>query len=291
LGGGGHTSEWLRLVGPTGRVYAIDQDETAIDNARHRFEGVPNLVLLKGNFRNLKSLLASAGVNAVDRVFFDLGVSSPQFDEGERGFSYRFDAPLDMRMDLDEPLTAEKIVNTWSHSELARVIDEYGEERFAGRVSSAIVAHRPISTTGQLAEIIKSAIPAAARRTGPHPARRTFQALRIAVNDELGALKAALEDSLLVLSPGGRVGVITFHSLEDRIVKQFFVAKARGCICPPRQPVCTCGHKPEVRLITRKPVSPDEGEIENNPRSRSARLRVAEKIGVVLVDEGGSIPC
>jgi 16S rRNA (cytosine1402-N4)-methyltransferase len=221
------------------------------------------------------------GVTQVDGILFDLGVSSPQLDEAERGFSYHHTAELDMRMDPDSPLTAFEIVNEWSEEEIARILWEYGEEKFARRIARKIIEARrkqPITTTTQLADLIKEAIPAATRRTGPHPARRSFQAIRIAVNDELRAFQEALEQSLDILAIGGRICVITFHSLEDRICKKFFQEQSLACECPPHFPVCVCNRQPKLRIITRKPILPSEEEIENNPRSRSAKLRIAEKI-------------
>jgi 16S rRNA (cytosine1402-N4)-methyltransferase len=210
----------------------------------------------------------------------DLGVSSPQLDNVERGFSYSKDAALDMRMDRQSELSAADIVNDWDYEDIKRILYEYGEERYAPRIASKIVSNRPIHTTLQLAEIIRSAMPAKALREKQHPAKRTFQAIRIAVNDELGALRDALEAGEKLLSPGGRIAVITFHSLEDKIVKKFFVDKAKGCVCPPEFPVCVCGRKPTLKIIYRKPVLPTEKEITDNPRSRSAKLRVAEKMGL-----------
>jgi 16S rRNA (cytosine1402-N4)-methyltransferase len=263
-------------------LIAIDQDETALANARERLASYGDqITLVKSNFRHVKQVIEDLGLAGVDGVLFDLGVSSPQLDVGERGFSYNADAPLDMRMDLQAPLTAHEIINEWEEAEIARIIWEYGEEKFSRRIARQIILERekaPIETTGQLVEIIKEAIPAPARRTGPHPAKRTFQAIRIAVNDELQAFEEAVADAVSILNPGGRVSVITFHSLEDRICKQVFQGFAQGCICPPNFPQCGCGRKPTVKLITRKPIVPSDGELEANPRSRSAKLRVAEKV-------------
>jgi 16S rRNA (cytosine1402-N4)-methyltransferase len=221
------------------------------------------------------------GMPQVDGILFDLGVSSPQLDEAERGFSYNHDAPLDMRMDRDEPLTAHEIVNEWEERDIARILDRYGEEKFARNIARNIVKARTaaaIATTGELAELIKTSIPAATRRTGPHPAKRSFQALRIAVNDELGAEEEALEQAVRCLAPGGRASVITFHSLEDRICKTIFAKYVEKCTCPPDFPLCVCGNKGTLKLINRKPVLPSERELEDNPRARSAKLRVAEKL-------------
>ncbi len=239
------------------------------------------VTLIKGNFRHLESLLLEQGVTEVAGVLVDLGVSSPQLDEGERGFSYHQDARLDMRMDQSSELDAWTIVNTYSEGELARIISQYGEEKWAARISKFIVAERderPIETTGDLVDVIKKAVPAGARAKGPHPARRTFQALRIAVNDELGALREVLRQAVAVLKPKGRLAVITFHSLEDRIVKDYFQELLGKCTCPPGLPVCVCDRQPVVELVNRKPIVPSPREVQNNPRSRSAKLRVVEKI-------------
>ncbi|MDN4594961.1 16S rRNA (cytosine(1402)-N(4))-methyltransferase RsmH [Polycladomyces subterraneus] len=282
LGGAGHTRLIAEHLGPAGTVIGIDQDDAALQAAHERLRDVGCRVhLIKSNFRRLKEILASLGLERVDGVLFDLGVSSPQLDEGERGFSYHRDAPLDMRMDPEAPLTAREVVNTWPEAELARILSQYGEERFARRIARTIVNRRrvsPIETTGELAEIIKVAIPAPARRTGPHPARRSFQAIRIAVNDELNAFQSALEQAIDGLNPGGRVAVITFHSLEDRICKRTFQEKEKRCACPPEFPVCVCNQQPVLRVITKKPILPSEEEIRENPRARSAKLRIAEKL-------------
>lgn len=282
LGGAGHSSLIASRLTEGGRLIAIDQDDWALDNARERLSSVMDRVtLVKSNFRHIKDIISDLGLDGVDGVLFDLGVSSPQLDEGERGFSYNADAPLDMRMDQQAPLTAYDIVNEWDEEEIAKIIWEYGEEKFSRRIARQIVQYRakqPVKTTGELVELIKEGIPAAARRTGPHPAKRTFQAIRIAVNDELNAFKEAVIDAIDVLRPGGRVSVITFHSLEDRICKQVFQDKSKGCTCPPSFPICACGNTATVKVITRKPVLPSEEELEANPRARSAKLRVAEKL-------------
>lgn len=282
LGGAGHSSQIASRLTEGGRLIAIDQDDWALDNARERLSSVMDRVtLVKSNFRHIKDIISDLGLDGVDGVLFDLGVSSPQLDEGERGFSYNADAPLDMRMDQQAPLTAYDIVNEWDEEEIAKIIWEYGEEKFSRRIARQIVQYRakqPVKTTGELVELIKEGIPAAARRTGPHPAKRTFQAIRIAVNDELNAFKEAVIDAIDVLRPGGRVSVITFHSLEDRICKQVFQDKSKGCTCPPSFPICACGNTATVKVITRKPVLPSEEELEANPRARSAKLRVAEKL-------------
>ncbi|MBO7743873.1 16S rRNA (cytosine(1402)-N(4))-methyltransferase RsmH [Paenibacillus sp. MWE-103] len=283
LGGAGHSELIASRLGPGGRLIALDQDDWAHDNAKLRLAPyLARVTLVKSNFRYLANVLRDLGIDGVDGVLFDLGVSSPQLDEGERGFSYNHDAPLDMRMDQDGMLTAHDIVNGWDEREISRIITNYGEEKFARSIARKIVAAReqaPIETTGALVEVIKSAIPAAARRTGPHPAKRTFQALRIAVNDELGAEETALEQTVDVLKPGGRASVITFHSLEDRICKQTFAKFVGKCTCPPDFPMCVCGGGDgKLKLVTRKPIVPGEAELEQNPRARSAKLRVAERL-------------
>lgn len=280
LGGGGHTRAiWDRLAGDV-RLIAIDQDEQAIAHARRTLP--PQITLAHDNFRNLHSILLSLEISQVDRVLFDLGVSSPQLDEGDRGFSYQQDAPLDMRMDRRQPTTAFHLVNQLTTTELAEMIWEYGEERWAKRIAEFIcqqrAEHGPIQTTGELVDVIKRAIPAKARQDGPHPAKRTFQALRIALNGELNVLRPALAAAVAALRPGGRLAVITFHSLEDRIVKQTMKELERGCTCPPGLPVCVCGKQPQIKIITRRPVLPAESELSRNPRARSAKLRVAERL-------------
>lgn len=284
LGGAGHSLEIVRALGETGKLVAFDQDETAIEHAREVLAPhMDRVVLVNRNFRYIEQELRRLGIEEVEGVLFDLGVSSPQLDEADRGFSYNKDAELDMRMDRSVELTAHTIVNTWDEEELARILFEYGEEKFARRIAKHIVQERrngPIRTTGQLADIIKEAIPAAARRSGPHPAKRSFQAIRIAVNDELNALEEALEGTVRMLKPGGRISVITFHSLEDRICKQFFMKHTKRCTCPPDFPVCVCDHQGILRPINRKPILPGPEELMANPRARSAKLRIAEKIGL-----------
>lgn len=281
LGGAGHAAAILEQLGPDGRLIAFDQDGAAIGHARRKLAAhLDRVTLVNENFRRLQQVLAELSVPSVDGILFDLGVSSPQLDEAERGFSYRHDAELDMRMDRRATLTAHDIVNGWPERDIARILSEYGEERFAGRIAARIARRReagPIRTTGELAELIKEAIPAAARRSGPHPAKRSFQALRIAVNDELGAFRDALEQAIHCLATGGRVAVITFHSLEDRICKQTFAKFVERCTCPPDFPVCSCQNDGLLRLVTRKPIVPDAAETEANPRARSAKLRIAEK--------------
>jgi 16S rRNA (cytosine1402-N4)-methyltransferase len=282
LGGGGHTQQILKKLGPRGLVVGIDQDSRTLAITKAKLSRYSERVkYVQGNFRYLKMYLNQLGIAQVNGILFDLGVSSFQLDEGERGFSYQQDAVLDMRMDPQNPILAKDLVNQSSEDTLAQIIRDYGEERWARRIAKFIVAKRnqkPIKTTTELVEVIKDAIPASARRTGPHPARRTFQALRIAVNDELKVLQEALNQAIECLAPGGRLVVISFHSLEDRLVKDTFRQQANPCECPPDFPVCRCGKQPVLRLITRKPVLPSADELRINPRSRSARLRSAEKI-------------
>ena len=280
LGRAGHSLEILRRL-KGGRLIGIDRDMTAIEAARERLAAFGDRVtLVHGNFCDLGEILADLGVDKVDGMLFDLGVSSPQLDEAQRGFSYMHDAPLDMRMDTSAALDARQVVNTWSGEELRRILWEYGEERYAPQIARAIVRRReerPIETTGELVEIIRSAMPAAALREKQHPAKRSFQAIRIAVNGELEALPPMLQAAVEGLRPGGRLAVITFHSLEDRIVKQAMRELATGCVCPPEFPVCVCGRKPKLTLVTRKPIVSGPAELEENPRARSAKLRVAER--------------
>lgn len=282
LGGGGHSLEILKRLGERGRLIGIDRDQNAIKAAGERLASFSDkAVLVHGNFRDIRRIVHGIGITAVDGVVMDLGVSSHQLDRRERGFSYMQDAPLDMRMDRQQSLTAMEVVNTYSEADLARVISGYGEERWARRIAAFIVREREkalIKTTGQLVDIIKAAIPASARRKGPHPAKRTFQALRIEVNDELGILERAVKDGVDLLKSGGRICVITFHSLEDRKIKNIFRELENPCTCPPKAPACVCGKKPVIRAVTRKPVVPDKEEIQQNPRARSAGLRVAEKL-------------
>jgi 16S rRNA (cytosine1402-N4)-methyltransferase len=282
LGGGGHSLEILKRLGERGRLIGIDRDQNAIKAAGERLASFSDkAVLVHGNFRDIRRIVHGIGITAVDGVVMDLGVSSHQLDQRERGFSYMQDAPLDMRMDRQQSLTAMEVVNTYSEADIASVISGYGEERWARRIAAFIVRERdraPIETTGQLVDIIKSAIPASARRKGPHPAKRTFQALRIEVNDELGILERAVKDGVDLLKSGGRICVITFHSLEDRKIKNIFRELENPCTCPPKAPACVCGKKPVIRVVTRKPVVPDKEEIQQNPRARSAGLRVAEKL-------------
>ena len=280
LGRAGHSREIAQRL-TTGRLICIDRDMAAIDAAKERLAPwMDRVTLVHSNFSELGGVLRQAGASGADGMLFDLGVSSPQLDDASRGFSYMQDAPLDMRMDLEAPLTAYEIVNTWSGDELRRILFEYGEERYAPAIARAIVRARetrPVDTTLELVDIIKSAMPPAALREKQHPAKRSFQAIRIAVNGELDALPPMLRAAVEGLNPGGRLAVITFHSLEDRIVKRTLQDMARGCTCPPNFPVCVCGKKPKVKIITRKPIVSGEEELAENPRARSAKLRVAEK--------------
>lgn len=277
-GGGGHSAEILSRL-TSGRLYSIDQDPDAIATVTERFKDDDRSTILQGNFGDMKALLNDVGVYAVDGVLLDIGVSSHQLDDGSRGFSYHEDAPLDMRMSQSGE-TAADLVNTFDVGELSRIISLYGEEKYAFSIAKGIVRAReikPIETTLELAEIVKENVPQKVRRDG-HPARKTFQALRIAVNHELDVLESGLQGAFELLSQGGRLSVITFHSLEDRIVKQFMRDKAQGCTCPKDFPVCVCGNKPKVKIITRKPILPSDEELERNPRARSAKLRVCEKL-------------
>ncbi|MCI1480316.1 MAG: 16S rRNA (cytosine(1402)-N(4))-methyltransferase RsmH [Eggerthellaceae bacterium] len=289
LGGAGHSLEVAKAIGAGGTLIGIDQDEVALAAASERLGALPDdvrpeLHLLRGNFGSLDDLLVQAEVPAIDAILFDIGVSSVQIDTPSRGFSFKETAPLDMRMDPGtQTLTAEEIVNHYTAADLTRIIRTYSDEKWANRIAEFIVKERerePIRTSDQLVEIIKAAIPASARRRGGHPAKRTFQALRIEVNSELDVLRSGLEAAIRWLAPGGRVAVISYHSLEDRIVKDTFRTFATGCICPPEIPVCTCGHVPIVKLVTHRPVVPTPEEVERNPRARSAKLRVAEKLPV-----------
>ncbi|MEW6171471.1 MAG: 16S rRNA (cytosine(1402)-N(4))-methyltransferase RsmH [Bacillota bacterium] len=282
VGGGGHAIEILRALGPEGRLIGFDVDPQALAAAHVRLGTDDRVRLLRANFRNLAESLKELEVEQVDGVLYDLGVSSYQFDNPDRGFTYWQDVTLDMRMDPEGPVMAARLLNSLSEKELGRIIKEYGEEKWAERIAEFIVKERadhPVTTTGQLVEVIKKAVPAAARRIGPHPARRTFQALRIAVNQELEALKESLEQVLPLLKPGGRLVVLSYHSLEDRIVKDFIRAARASCVCPPGTPVCVCSKKPELAPVTKRPRTPTGEELGRNPRSRSARMRVAEKVG------------
>ncbi|PKQ17423.1 MAG: 16S rRNA (cytosine(1402)-N(4))-methyltransferase [Actinobacteria bacterium HGW-Actinobacteria-7] len=287
LGGAGHAKRFQDLMAPAGILVGIDQDDVALDAAASTLrlgqqESPVKTILLKGNFGDLDELLASAAIPYADAILFDLGVSSPQIDVAERGFSFREDAPLDMRMDPGhQTLTAAEVVATYDEADLARIIRDFGEDRWASRIAAFIVearGRRPLNTTGQLVDVIKAAIPASARRSGGHPAKKTFQALRIHVNGELNQLERGLNAAVRWLAPHGRVAVISYHSLEDRLVKQIFAGYAQGCTCPPDMPVCTCDVSPVLKIITRRALVPSAEETERNPRSRSAKLRVAEKL-------------
>ena len=281
LGGAGHSSQIAARL-TTGRLIGIDRDPVALAAAAKRLEPYQDRVtLVHSNFCEMAQVLEDLGIAGVDGILMDLGVSSPQLDDGERGFSYMADAPLDMRMNREDPLTAHVVVNTWPQEELKRILYTYGEERYAPQIASAICRRREektIDTTLELVDVIRSAMPAAALREKQHPAKRSFQAIRIAVNDELGSVERVLRDAVDLLNPGGRLAIITFHSLEDRIVKTAMAEAAKGCTCPSHFPVCVCGKKPKVKLISRKPIVASQEELDVNPRSRSAKLRVCEKL-------------
>ena len=281
LGGAGHSLAICRRL-TTGRLIGVDRDEVALRAAAERLKPFADRVTtVHSNFCEINKILDGLGLAGVDGMLFDLGVSSPQLDDASRGFSYMADAPLDMRMDRDEALTASTVVNEWPQEELRRILYEYGEERYAPQIAAAIVRRRqqrPIETTLELVDVIRSAMPPQALREKQHPAKRSFQAIRIAVNDELNSVSRLMHDAIDRLNPGGRLAVITFHSLEDRIVKNAMQAAAKGCTCPPEFPVCICGKKPKVRVLTRKPIVSGAQELAENPRARSAKLRVAEKL-------------
>ena len=281
LGGAGHSSQIAARL-TTGRLIGIDRAPVALKAAGARLAPYgDHVTLVHSNFCEIDKVLDDLGIEGVDGILLDLGVSSPQLDDGERGFSYMVDAPLDMRMDNGDVMTAETIVNTWSYEELRRILFDYGEERYAPPIAAAICRRReqaPIHTTLELVEVIRAAMPAAALREKQHPAKRSFQAIRIAVNDELGAVRKVMDAAIPKLNPGGRLAIITFHSLEDRIVKNGMADAAKGCTCPPSFPVCICGKKPQVKIVTRKPIVSGEQELERNPRARSAKLRICEKI-------------
>ena len=281
LGGAGH-SRCIAERLTTGRLIGIDRDPVALKAAGERLKPFGDKVtLVHSNFCDMAQVLKDLDIPGVDGILLDLGVSSPQLDDGQRGFSYMADAPLDMRMNNCDSLDACTVVNTWSQEELKRILYTYGEERYAPQIAAAICRRRqqsPVSTTLELVDIIRSAMPPMALREKQHPAKRSFQAIRIAVNDELGAVEKIMTDAVDLLNPGGRLAIITFHSLEDRIVKIGMAEAAKGCTCPPNFPVCVCGKKPQVKLISRKPIVSTEEELENNPRARSAKLRVCEKI-------------
>ena len=281
LGGAGHSLEIVRRL-TTGRLIGVDRDSTALEAAKERLGPyMERVTLVHSNFKELEGILEGLGLSGVDGMLFDLGVSSPQLDQAERGFSYMADAPLDMRMNREDRLTAYEVVNQWPREELRRILYEYGEERYAPQIAGAIDRRRqqqPIATTLELVEVIRGALPAQALREKQHPAKRSFQAIRIAVNDELGSVREMLEAAIPRLNPGGRLAVITFHSLEDRIVKSAMNAAAKGCTCPPEFPVCICGKKPQVKVLTRKPIVSGEAELEENSRARSAKLRICQRL-------------
>lgn len=281
LGRAGHSREIAKRL-TAGRLICVDRDRAALDAAQERLAPwMDRVTLVHSNFDRVDEILDELSLSGADGMLFDLGVSSPQLDDGTRGFSYMADAPLDMRMDREEGVTAADIVNGWPQEELRRIISQYGEERYAPQIAGAIVrrrADKPVSTTLELVEIIRGAMPAKALREKQHPAKRTFQAIRIAVNDELACVERMLQKAVPRLNKGGRLAVITFHSLEDRIVKTGLNEFARGCTCPPDFPVCVCGRTPDIKLVNKKPILPSEREIEENPRARSAKLRVAEKL-------------
>jgi len=277
-GGGGHSYLIAQRLSEKGRLICFDRDDDALAAAGKRLAEFSNITFVKSNFENIYDVLHSMGVAEIDGILFDLGVSSYQLDNAERGFSYMKDAPLDMRMDRSEGISAYDVVNGYDRRELTRIISTYGEERFAPAIAAAIERNRPIDTTLQLAEIIRNAMPAAARREKQHPAKRTFQALRIEVNGELHAEEKAVADAVKLMAKGGRIAVISFHSLEDRIVKQIFAKEAKGCTCPPDFPVCVCGKKPALKLISKGALVASENEQIENPRARSAKLRIAERI-------------
>ena len=281
LGGAGHSSQIAKRL-TTGRLIGIDRDRVALAAAGERLKPYENNVtLVHSNFSEVKQVLQDLGIPGADGILLDLGVSSPQLDDGERGFSYMADAPLDMRMNRSDSLSAYEVVNQWSYDELKRILYDYGEERYAPKIAAAICNRReekPIETTLELVDIIRGAMPPAALREKQHPAKRSFQAIRIAVNDELGSVEKVMKDAIDCLNPGGRLAIITFHSLEDRIVKNGMQDAAKGCTCPPNFPVCVCGKKPRVQILTRKPIVSGDEELEVNPRARSAKLRVCEKL-------------
>ena len=290
LGGGGYTLEIAKRIGGAGKVIAIDADEMAIENARLRQTSarqagdneMGNIILVNENFKNLQKIIDQVGVEKVDGVVFDLGLSSAQLEDRSRGFSFNLDAPLDMKFGITNYelriTTTEEIINKFKQEELEKIIKEYGEEKYAGRIAKAIVKNRPMRTTKELAETIMNAVPANYRHGRIHPATRTFQALRIATNDELNALQEALAQTVKILADKGRLVIISYHSLEDRIVKNFFKQEARRCICPPEVLQCVCGHQPQLKILTKKVITATDAEIKNNPRARSAKLRAAEKI-------------
>ena len=281
MGGAGHSSEIIKKLSKDGLLIGIDQDTNALKASKERLKDYDNVKYVHSNFSNIKNVLKDLKIEKVDGILLDLGVSSHQLDVAERGFSYMNDAPLDMRMNRENDFSAKNIINEYSKEDLKRIITDYGEERWASRIAEFIVNKRQekeIETTFELVDIIKAAIPASARRDGPHPAKRTFQAIRIEVNKEIEILENTIKDCIDVLNKNGRLCIITFHSLEDRIVKNTFKEKENPCTCPPSFPMCVCGGKKEIKIITRKPIAPSDAELEVNPRSRSAKLRIAKKL-------------
>lgn len=279
LGGGGHSLEILKRIGPEGKLIGIDRDPTAIKTTSEKLKDFKDVFIpVHGNNADVIDLLDEMNIDHIDGMIMDLGVSSHQFDETDRGFTYREDVRLDMRMDTSQDFSAYDLVNSYSVEDLSRIFWIYGEERWAKRIAEFVVKNRPVETTGQLVEIIKAAVPASARQGGPHPARRVFQAIRIEVNNELGSLEKAIENAIRLLKPNGRLCIISFHSLEDRIVKQSFKRESNPCTCPKDLPVCICGKRPQIKILTRRPVIPSPEEIEVNPRSRSAKLRACKKL-------------
>jgi 16S rRNA (cytosine1402-N4)-methyltransferase len=279
LGAGGHARLLLERIQPGGLLLAIDRDPAALERARPRLAGFDREpILVQGDFGDLDRLAAEAGVGSADAVLLDLGISSDQLDDPARGFSFRREGPLDMRLDPSIPVSAERLVNELSRAELADLIRRLGEERWAARIAEFVVRRRPLRTTLELAAAVEAAIPRGAWPRDIHPATRTFQAIRMAVNDELGSLERGLKAATKILTPGGRMATISFHSLEDRMVKSHYNVESKDCICPPQQPVCTCAHRASLRILTRRPIGPSEEEVRGNPRARSARLRAAERI-------------
>ncbi len=279
LGGGGHSLEILKRIGPEGKLIGIDRDPTAIKTTSEKLKDFKDAFIpVHGNNADVIDLLDEMNIDHIDGMIMDLGVSSHQFDETDRGFTYREDVRLDMRMDTSQDFSAYDLVNSYSVEDLSRIFWTYGEERWAKRIAEFVVKNRPVETTGQLVEIIKAAVPASARQGGPHPARRVFQAIRIEVNNELASLEKAIENAIRLLKPNGRLCIISFHSLEDRIVKQSFKRESNPCTCPKDLPVCICGKRPQIKILTRRPVIPSLEEIEVNPRSRSAKLRACKKL-------------
>lgn len=278
LGGGGHSSEIIKRIGPKGRLIGIDRDNDALEHCKKKFDGNPAFIPVKSNYCDMVSVCKSLGIDGVDGILLDLGVSSYQLDNVDRGFSYMHDCALDMRMDTTQSLTAHDVVNFMSQDELAKIIWEYGEDKFSKRIAEFIVKNRPINSTFELNKAIEAAIPAKFRREGPHPSKRTYQAIRIYVNNELGPLENTVKDAVSLLKPGGRLAIISFHSLEARAVKTTMKYLELDCICPKQSIICTCDKVPEVRMITKKPITASPAELEDNPRARSAELRICEKL-------------